>query len=215
MTALNGARNPFDERAAAWDQNPSRRALTAAIADTLQALVPFQPGMRLLEYGCGTAALSLRLAGRVGGIVAADASAGMLEQARKNIVAAGNGNIRLLRLDLTRDPPPGERYDGIVSAMTLHHIEDAPALLRRLADLLAPGGFLAIADLCLEDGSFHADGVVPHYGFDPAGLAAVLTEMGLANPRWRIAHRLNRNGRDYPVFLLCAEHARRLTDPSC
>ncbi len=196
--------NEFDARAAAWDENPERRVLTSALAEALVECLRLRPDMRLLEYGCGTATLSRLLADRVGAIDAADASTGMLEQARRNLRAHGIQNIRLLRLDLTRDEPPAERYDGIFSAMTLHHVEKVEALLRRLADLLLPGGFLAIADLVTEDGSFHGANTVPHPGFDPESLGASLSRLGLARTRWRIAHRLSRHGREYPIFLLCA-----------
>lgn len=202
--------SPFDARAAAWDQDPARRDLTNAIAEALAAGAPPRPEQTWFEYGCGTAALSLWLATRVSRVDAADASEGMLDQARKKLAAAGIRNLRLFRLDLTRDPPPPDRYDGIVTVMTLHHIADTAALFRSFFGLLKPGGALAVADLAAEDGSFHGDASVPHRGFDPEALAKDLAARGFANTRWRTVHRMRRHGRDYPVFLLCAERPRPL-----
>jgi hypothetical protein len=62
-----------------------------------------------------------------------------------------------------------------VAAMTLHHVPNVVAILADLGKMLAKGGWLAIADLQLEDGSFHADLKVPHNGFNPENKAHDIT----------------------------------------
>jgi len=69
----------FDQAAATWDENPSRLALTRAIAAAVADAVPLMPHGSAMEYGCGTATLSFLLAGSLGKIVAADVSQGMLD----------------------------------------------------------------------------------------------------------------------------------------
>ena len=57
--------------------------------------------------------------------------------------------------------------DLIVSAMTLHHIAEISTLLCSLSRWLRSGGYLALADLDTEDGSFHQDLTdVHHFGLD-------------------------------------------------
>jgi ubiquinone/menaquinone biosynthesis C-methylase UbiE len=196
------SRRHFDAAAATWDDNPVRRALTAAIADAIPRLVPLRPDLRMLEYGCGTAALSVMLAGTVGQIVAADASTGMIDQVCRKLAQCGLRTIVPTVLDLTRDPLPAERFDLVVTAMALHHVEDTDTILRRLAEVLAAGGHLVVADLVREDGTFHADMAVPHHGFDPDELAQLLARAGVEESRWQIVHRVARAGREYPVFIL-------------
>ena len=42
--------------------------------------------------------------------------------------------------------------------MTLHHIPDTNGILNKFHALLEPNGYLLVADLEKEDGSFHTDG---------------------------------------------------------
>jgi len=63
--------------------------------------------------------------------------------------------------------------------MVFHHFSDLDGIIQKLVNHLNPGGYLFIADLMTEDGSFHKDAVVPHHGFDPAILANKLSIHGL------------------------------------
>jgi 2-polyprenyl-3-methyl-5-hydroxy-6-metoxy-1,4-benzoquinol methylase len=192
----------FNEAAATWDDNPARRELTEAIAHAIKSAIPLQSHWRVLEYGCGTASLSLMLATDVQEIVAADASPGMVEQVRRKLERFPGIRLTPRVLDLTVNEAPPEQYDLVVMAMALHHVEDVPALLGRLSRLLVPGGWLVIADLAAEDGSFHAPMVVPHNGFEEAGLAREMGNAVHAAPAvLRPVHSFVKNGRSYTVNL--------------
>ena len=198
----------FDAAAATWDDNPHRRALTAAIAASIRQIVPLRTDWRALEYGCGTGALSFLLAPAVGQIVAADVSPGMIDQVRRKLAAYPAAHMTPLLLDLTHDPAPDDKFNLIALAMTLHHVEDVSLLLSKLAGMLNKNGWLAIADLCAEDGSFHDPMRVPHNGFDPDRLAATISAaLGNANCQWQVVHQVPKNGRHYDVFLLTAHAA--------
>jgi ubiquinone/menaquinone biosynthesis C-methylase UbiE len=192
----------FDQAAATWDADPTRMGMSKAFATAIVATVPLQAAWSAMEYGCGTATLSFLLAGKLGKITAADASPGMIEQVHRKVVAGGIANVQPRLLDLTDAPPPGERFDVIFCAMALHHVADIASLAAKFAALLLPGGWLAIADLHAEDGSFHPDVAVPHHGFEPEELAAVFAAAGLTGLAWRTVHELERHGRRYPLFLL-------------
>ena len=192
----------FDQLAATWDDNPLRQALTAAVAAAIRTDVPLRPEWTALEYGCGTAALSFRLSGLLQQIVAADSSPGMLEQVRQKLTAAGTDNILPQQLNLDTEPPPPETVDLILCSMAMHHVEDLRRVAAAFAAMLRPGGWLAIADLEAEDGSFHQDQAVPHNGFEPAMLAGLMAKAGLTGAAWRTIHSMERNGRAYPIFLL-------------
>jgi 2-polyprenyl-3-methyl-5-hydroxy-6-metoxy-1,4-benzoquinol methylase len=195
----------FDAEAATWDENPRRRLLTEAIARDVFEELPPLPSWRVLEYGCGTASLGLLLAPRVAQVVAADASTGMIEQVRRKLTSRPDIRMTPLLLDLSRQSPPPERFDLIVTAMTMHHVEDLEQVWSRLGAMLAPTGSVAVADLCAEDGSFHAPEHVPHNGFVPEALAKIVQKyVGAARCQWRVIHSFEKNSRSYEVFLLTA-----------
>ena len=158
----------FDSKARQWDDNPVFRERGLKIADAVRRAVPLNPGMRALDYGCGTGLLSFPLRDELGPILMADSSAGMLEVVNEKIAALGVTNMTTAQLDLLADPRPAQRFDLIVTAMTLHHVPDTDRILRVFHDLLNPGGYLCIADLDQEDGSFHGIevDVQPHVDID-------------------------------------------------
>jgi ubiquinone/menaquinone biosynthesis C-methylase UbiE len=196
----------FSQAAATWDDNPHRRELTRAIATAIQSSIPLQPAWRILEYGCGTGSLSLLLAPHVQEVTAADASPGMVDQLRLKLHADPTIPIQPLLLDLTQSPAPAQQFDLIVTAMTLHHIPDVPALLARFSTMLRKGAWLAIADLQKEDGTFHPDFQVPHNGFDPDAFAQTLAH-ALAAPSaaCRTIHHVQKPNRAYPICLWTAQ----------
>jgi ubiquinone/menaquinone biosynthesis C-methylase UbiE len=197
----------FDKAAATWDDNPARRAISVAVADAIRQVVHLGKKMLVLDYGCGTGLLSFLLAGDVGGVLAADSSDGMLEQVRKKIAGQGVKNVRVMRFDVTEHGQIAASHDLVVSAMTMHHIGDVQAALSGLAAMLKPGGWLAIADLCTEDGSFHQDVKVPHNGFEPDELARRLKDIGMREVSWQVVHEVEKNSRQYPVFCVFAKKA--------
>jgi ubiquinone/menaquinone biosynthesis C-methylase UbiE len=196
----------FDEAAATWDEDPHRRERTQAIARGVCASIPLQPSWRILEYGCGTAGLSFLLASRVQEVVAADASPGMVDQIRRKLAACPATRIQPRVLDLMREPAPAAQFDLILLAMTLHHVPNVPELLTRLGSMLGDGGWLAIADLQTEDGSFHTPLTVPHNGFAPEAMGQIINQaIGTNSCTWRVVHEFPKNGRTYPVCLWTAQ----------
>jgi 2-polyprenyl-3-methyl-5-hydroxy-6-metoxy-1,4-benzoquinol methylase len=164
--------------------------------------------MGALDYGCGTGLLSFPLKDELGPILMADSSSGMLDVVAEKIAAQGVTNMTPLKLDLLADPPPAQRFDLIVTSMTLHHVPDTDHILRVFHHLLNPGGHLCIADLDQEDGSFHGIEVDVHHGFDRADLGRHAAAAGFADVQFQtvfsIAKERENGTRDYPVFLMTA-----------
>jgi len=198
----------FDSKARQWDENPVFRERAEKIAAGIRAAVPLSGSMTALDYGSGSGLLSFPLRDALGHITLKDSSAGMLAVAEEKIAARGVTNMCVRRADLTAEPLPDERYDLIYSSMTLHHIPDTGAILRTFHDLLNPGGWLCIADLDLEDGSFHGIEVDVHHGFDRGILAEELLTAGYQTPRFETVFEIVKDQpegkRAYPVFLMVA-----------
>jgi ubiquinone/menaquinone biosynthesis C-methylase UbiE len=201
----------FDARAATWDDDPAKVERAQAVADAIQRSVALTGAMHAMEYGCGTGLLSFMLRPRLGQITLADVSDGMLAVAADKIAAANDGAMRTVKLDLLVDPMPAERYDMICSLMTLHHVPDTDAILRRFHAALETNGLLCIADLDAEDGSFHGAGFDGHPGFDRTRLGTKAREAGFATVEFSTAHEIEKqvDGRPhrYPVFLMVARKA--------
>lgn len=204
----------FDALAADWDDNPRRAGIARAVATAIATALPLTREMRALEYGCGTGLVSVLLADRLAHVVAADLSPNMLRVLDEKCRRTGLAHIETRRLDLTVDPPPAKRFDLIFTSMTLHHIENVPAVLATLSGLLSPGGWLALADLDREDGSFHGPNIpgVAHHGFERRWLMDLLHELGLTNVGAQTAdtvHKVGADGaaRDYTIFLITAQRA--------
>jgi len=205
--------NYFDDAAATWDSEPRRVALARAIGETIVREVKPGREMDLLDYGCGTGLLSLFLVAHVRSITSADSSSGMLEVLRGKIAAAAIANLRVIQLDIERDPVPAERFHMIVVSMVMHHIGQIEPALRAFRQLLHPGGVLCVADLDTEPGTFHSPEVahsVHHHGFDRESLKSQLTAAGFSNTNDATVVRLNKavaNGREeaFSVFLIWAK----------
>lgn len=197
----------FDREAAAWDDNPVRVKLAEELARALCAVVPLAPDMRVLDFGCGTGLVTLRVAPRVASVTGADTSRGMLDvlMAKARVVGASNVVPFLIGPD---GALPGETYDLVMSSMTLHHVENIPALLRAFHARLAPGGWLCVADLEPDDGQFHADPAgVFHDGFDRGALRKQLSAAGFKGVASARTAQVTKPGRDgalraFPVFLM-------------
>lgn len=202
----------FDSKARQWDENPVFRERAEKIAAAIRAAVPLSRSMAALDYGSGTGLLSFPLKDDLGHITLKDTSPGMLAVAAEKIAAQGVANMTTRRADLATAPMPDERYDLIYSSMTLHHIADTDAILKTFSALLNPGGWLAIADLDREDGSFHGIEVDVHHGFERAALAARAVAAGFAVPRFETVFEILKERPDgppraYPVFLMVAPRA--------
>ena len=131
---------------------------------------------------------------------------GMLAVLQDKIATAGITNMRPLKLDLTQDGPPTERFDVIYSLMTFHHIPDTERILGELSALLSSPGYLCIADLDSEDGSFHGSDFSGHRGFDRATLALQAEQAGFRNPEFSTVFTIRKGTpeREYQVFLMIA-----------
>jgi ubiquinone/menaquinone biosynthesis C-methylase UbiE len=199
----------FDERAKDWDSDPSKVERARAVAEAILKTVPLSTDMKALEYGCGTGLLSFALQPYLGSIMLADSSQGMLDVLSKKIADAGMTNMHPTRLDLAADPLPAERFHLTYSLMTLHHIDDTEDILGKFHALLETNGYLLVADLDKEDGTFHTDGTTDvHKGFGRDELQRQVETAGFGNVTFSTAHEIKKKIGDeekiFPVFLMVA-----------
>jgi SAM-dependent methyltransferase len=195
-----------------WDEDPGRVQMATTIADAMiSALHPGGTEL-VMDYGCGTGNIALRIAPHVQNIVAVDSSQGMLVVLKEKLVTKGITTIEPREWSIGQDPSGLPAFDAIVSSMTLHHIRDTAAAARTFHELLLPGGRIAIADLDPDSGEFHeADGIAEHNGIDRKNLQQVFEEAGFGSITFSNAatiHKISsRTGklRDFTIFLMTAQ----------
>jgi len=199
----------FDERAKDWDSDPKKVERARQVADAIRKAVPLSRSMRAFEFGCGTGLLSFALQEDLGEITLADTSQGMLDVLAEKIAAAGVKNMHPVRLDLGNDTLPVKRYQITYSLMSLHHVQDTLDILKKFQFMLEPGGYLLIADLDQEDGSFHTDGTTDvHQGFTRSDLQHQVESVGFEHIKFTTAYiirkKVGQEEKSFPVFLMSA-----------
>lgn len=205
-----GSPASFDERAATWEDSSDHVLRATEVGAAIRAAVPIQPTWRVMDFGAGTGLLGRALAPAAAVVDLVDMSAGMIDEARRIVARdpALDGKVRAHHIDVVTEPCPGAPFDLIVSLLALHHVEDVPEVLGTLTGLLVPGGWLALADLDAEDGSFHGEAFGGHRGFERDRFAGWLSDAGLRDVRFTTAayveHDTDAGARAYPVFLATA-----------
>lgn len=192
----------FDEQAKTWDTNPDNIERAQNIGEEISKHLENTKDMSAIEYGCGTALLGLGLLPDFKSMTLSDASGGMLKIVDKKIAEERYSNCKTLYLSEEKIVDSSTKYDCIVNAMLLHHIEDTKRTIKEWSNNLNSGGYLCIADLMPEDGSFHKMEFHGHLGFDPEELAVIFEENGITVESITIPHTEKRKGSEYPVFLI-------------
>jgi ubiquinone/menaquinone biosynthesis C-methylase UbiE len=196
----------FDARARDWDKNQRYIDRSEAVAQALKEMIPLHAGMTALEYGSGTALLSFALKDQFSEITLMDNSHEMTLVTKEKIAEQNVKHMKALFFDLEHEDFTG-KFDIIYSQMVMHHVNDIDAMLLKFRALLNPGGYLAVADLYAEDGSFHGEGFNGHLGFDIDEFANRLKAAGfekLKHQQCFVISKTYDDGsvKEFPIFLL-------------
>ncbi|MEJ2759858.1 MAG: methyltransferase domain-containing protein [Anaerolineales bacterium] len=110
-----------------------------------------QPGMRVLEIGCGTGTLTLAMARRGAQVTGIDVSPEMLGAAGQRVVEAKLQefvSLKLMDAAFVEDTFPPHSFDLIVASLSLSEmtLEQQPYLLAACRELLAEDGRLVVVD---------------------------------------------------------------------
>jgi len=193
----------FEDKSKSWDMNSKRVQNAKGIAELIVKNIKLDKSMEIMDFGAGTGLLSYFVAPYVKKIVAVDNSPSMLLEfsSKCNEFVC---ETEVLEKDLSKESID-RTFDGIISSMTIHHLEDISALFTDFYKMLNEGGFLAIADLDTEDGSFHSDNTgVYHHGFDRDALRQIAQEAGFKDVKFDLASTIEKPHCTFTVFLLTA-----------
>ncbi len=193
----------FDKKADNWDTQSIPQQLSKTIGPAIIENIELRPDMEVMDFGAGTGLLTSHIAPLVKSVTAVDISAAMLD--RLTAKPELKEKVTACCQDIL-DKPLDKQFDLIISAMAIHHVKETALLLESFARHLKPGAQVALADLDSEDGSFHppqTQGVF-HLGFDREAFSLLLKKSGFEDVQFLTAHIIEKDGTDYPVFLVLA-----------
>lgn len=149
----------------------------------LAALPAFaDPDWIVGDLGCGTGQMSAALAPFVARVIAVDASAAMLQAAKKRL--QGFDNVDLRRGELEALPIDDARLDAATLALVLHHLPEPERALVDVARVLKPCGRLLIVDMQPHDRESYRQQMGHVWlGFSDEHLRRILRESGFGDIR--------------------------------
>ena len=134
------------------------------------------------DLGCGTGQLTAALAPFVRHVIAVDASAAMLQAAKKRL--HGFENVELRRGDLEALPIDDGRLDAATLGLVLHHLSEPGRALADVARVLKPRGRLLIVDMLPHDRESYRQQMGHVWlGFSDEHVRRILDESGFGDVR--------------------------------
>lgn len=192
----------FDKRAEGWDSGDIRVNGAKTIADAINARITLKNEMDIMDFGVGTGLLGFEIAAQVKKVYGVDTSTQMLAKLQEK--NSSELSIEPINQDIIKGPL-SQTFDGLVSSMTLHHVENLKAFFDVIYKNINKNGFIAIADLEIEDGTFHSDNTgVFHFGFEKKELCKIVESCGFKDVKFENINTINKPHRDFGVFLLTA-----------
>jgi cyclopropane fatty-acyl-phospholipid synthase-like methyltransferase len=196
------------------------------LTEQVLRLAGLEPGMRVLDIGCGTGDVSFlaaKLVGVEGEVIGVDKSLAATTLASQRAAAVGLTNVQFVTQDLT-ELVLDEPADALIGRLVLMYFADPAVLLRRLCQFMRPGGIVVFHELdstaakswprcelvettvARINQTFTRAGVDVQTGLK---LAQIFIEAGLPKPEMIQAARLG-NGLDSPAYKQITEITRTL-----
>lgn len=133
------------------------------LADDVAVLATGQPSARIVDVGTGTGTVALELVERYPHITVTgvDASAGMLDEARRQAGVRLDGpagqRLSFVRGEAAELPFDAGAFDAAVSSFVFQLVPDRFAALREAHRVLRPGGLLAVLSWLGDEHEFPPD----------------------------------------------------------
>ena len=136
----------FERSACSYDQIDAVASLGTGRRYRRRALLEagLEPGMRVLDVGCGTGLVSLpaaRIVGDAGYVLGVDPSAAMRD------IASSHGTFDTVAGVAEDLPITGETFDMVTMGYALRHVDDLDVAFSEFLRVLSPGGTVTILEI--------------------------------------------------------------------
>lgn len=169
----------FEAHARQWDRLADEVLPTAPYREKLVETLP--PCECLLEVGVGTGALLPDLLLKAKRLVGVDHSPAMLQQARERVVSERLEGVELRLGDMLHLPVLDGEMEGVLLNMVFHHADQPGRVLAELGRVVAPGGFLVIADYLRHEREWAREHMADQWlGFEREELLSWLAAAGFS-----------------------------------
>jgi ubiquinone/menaquinone biosynthesis C-methylase UbiE len=141
-----------------------------------------QPGMRVLDVGCGAGDVSFlaaTLVGRDGAVVGVDRSTEAIALAKRRAADVGLGNVSFVTQDL-HELATQARFDALIGRLVLMYFAQPDLVLRHLLERVVPGGVVAFHEIDVHGATCEPN--VPLFARSLARVSETLRRVN-ANPR--------------------------------
>jgi ubiquinone/menaquinone biosynthesis C-methylase UbiE len=154
MNNVSGTKYILGHSPAEIQRLMSQAVMLRPITERLLRSAGIEPGMRVLDVGCGAGDVSMlaaELVGSTGSVIGIDRNAQVLAIARERAQMAKFGQIdfKEASIETFSDPEP---FDLVVGRYVLIHQADPVDLIRAAAALSRPGGIVAFHELNIPPG---------------------------------------------------------------
>lgn len=195
-----GNTDKFEMIASSYD-TPERIRITQVFSDAIREYLVDAKNKNAIDFGCGTGLIGMNLLNDFQSILFLDTSQNMINQVQQKISGLNIQNADTLCFDFEKDNIADLHTDYLLMVQVLLHIQDFQSVLKKLYDVLNPGGHLIIIDFNQND-KIVSDLV--HSGFDQAMLAEVMSLIGYKGIRSQTFYNGSQifMGQDASLFIL-------------
>lgn len=167
----------------------------------------------VLDYGCATGIIANEIAGDVNTVHGIDISPEMIRIARNKAIEHSIRNVAYTRSTIFDTGLKEGTFDVILGIYVLHLLEDMPDVLRRIHELLKPGGLFISVTPCLGKKSLAGIALLL---VSKTGLIPTLKLLNLPDLEGSITHtdfeileteRLQQSGRQYFIVAKKSQEA--------
>lgn len=152
MDTRNRSEKFWDRAAKSFDRAEKKdEKISLKIIETTKNYL--KPSDTILDFGCGTGLVSIAIAGKVKMVHAVDLSANMIEIAKSKAEGQKIQNIEFSHTRITDKKFEVNSFDVILAMYILHLMEDPEMTMKRIYELLKPGGLIISATPCLGEWS--------------------------------------------------------------
>jgi len=141
----------------------------------------------VLDFACATGEISLDVAPHVQQVHGIDLSEKMIELANKKARERQIDNISFSRIDAFDQRLASHSFSAIMAFNIFHLLDDAPMVLDRLHDLLAPGGLLISETPCLGERNWIIRSLIKFAV--KVGLAPMIRDLTVADLEFLVSSR--------------------------